>query len=124
MRSGVHDPAERGYRTNGLRPTGEHFEFWQLWDAPGAERVHTALRAQLGEMLRQAEQAARRRTAAGDIPAGLRARVNAGLSRLCLGDGPGAAAVLTAALSAAREQAARWEEGYACYALGAVHRAA
>ncbi|MEU9168821.1 LuxR C-terminal-related transcriptional regulator [Streptomyces sp. NPDC048420] len=112
------------YRPTGLRPTGEQFEFWHLWDAPGTERVHTAFRDQLGEMLRQSERAARRRTAAGDIPAGLRAQVNAGLSRLHLGDGLGASAELAGALSTAREQAARWEEGYACYALGTLHRTA
>ena len=124
MRSGGHVQVASGYRPTDLRPTGEQFEFWQLWDAPGPERVHTAFRDQLGEMLRQSEGAARRRTAAGDIPAGLRAQVNAGLSRLHLGDGLGASAELAGALSTAREQAARWEEGYACYALGTLHRTA
>ncbi|MFG2121387.1 LuxR C-terminal-related transcriptional regulator [Streptomyces sp. NPDC048710] len=124
MHSGIQGPAARAYRPPGLRPTGENFEFWQLWDAPGPERVHAAFRGQLDQMLRQSELAARRLTAAGDLGAGLRARVNAGLARLHLGDGPGASAVLTAAFAAAREQGAGWEEGYACYALGAVYRAA
>lgn len=123
MRSG-HVRVASGYRPTGLRPTGEQFEFWQLWDAPGPERVHAAFRGQLDDMLRQSVQAARCCTAAGDIPAGLRARVNAGLSRLYLGDGPGASAELAGALATAREQAARWEEGYACYALGTLHRTA
>ncbi|MFI7499878.1 response regulator transcription factor [Streptomyces sp. NPDC049687] len=124
MHSGIHGPAARAYRPPGLRPTGENFEFWQLWDAPGPERVHAAFRGQLDQMLNRSEQAARRLTAAGDLEAGLRARVNAGLARLHLGDGPGASAMLTAALAAARERTAGWEEGYACYALGAVYRAA
>lgn len=124
MPSAIHGPAVRTHRLPGLRPAGENFEFWQLWDAPGPERVHAAFRGQLAEMLSRSEQAARRLTAGGDPRTGLRAQVNAGLARLHLGDGPGAAAVLTAALAAAREHAGGWEEGYACYALGAVHRAA
>ncbi|MGW0583662.1 hypothetical protein ACWD25_48930, partial [Streptomyces sp. NPDC002920] len=124
MHSGIHVPVARAYRSPGPGPTSENFEFWQLWDAPGPERVHAAFRGQLGQLLRQSEQAVRRLAAAGDLGAGLRARVNAGLSRLHLGDCPGASAALTVAFSAAREQDACWEEGYACYALGAVHRAA
>jgi DNA-binding CsgD family transcriptional regulator len=114
-----------------LCPAAANFAYWQVWDAlahpesAACDRrgaMMAALRGDLRRELGRAEAAADACDRRGDAAGGARARVNAGLARLHLGDPAGAAADLTLAGASARRHGARWEEGYATFALGTLHR--
>lgn len=101
-------------------PAAARFEYWQAWDALTGSALGPrpgALRGDLRRYLRQTQRAA---TDGGEDA--VRVRINAALAVLYLGDPIRAATSLTGAVAIARLRRARWEEGYAAYALGMLHR--
>lgn len=92
----------------------DRFELWQVCEAAaGAGIGPAALRP---ELARERDLAAAAAADPAGGPAAMRARVNAGLARLYLGDLPGAGVDL----AAAAQRATGWEGGYAAFGRGVL----
>lgn len=137
FRDGRDHERRRARDAGRLRPEAAGFGYWQVWEAlidadvtldagvPPDSRLARdaqALRAELEDDLGRCAEARRRLDRAGDRRGTLRSRVNAAMARVYLGDLPEARRELEAAIADAAAADLAWEQGYAYFGLGVLHR--